>query len=256
MSGRYYISVVGKALDVLEALRDAERLSLSELSKRLGQPRSSLFRVLSTLESRGYVDHLPDDDGYALGLAAASLAGRQTFASGLRRRARPVLEKLAAKLGETVNLGLLLGPEIVYVDMVESHYAMRMSVNIGSRSPVHSTSLGKAILAFAAPDIDTETLVPPKLEPITPKTITTRERFMDELQSVRERGWSLDDEENEPGARCVGAPILNSAGYAIAAISVAGPVTRISDARVSEVAQSTVEAARKIEAELIAFKIA
>ena len=255
-AGRYYISVVGKALDVLEALRDAERLSLSELAQRLGQARSSLFRILDTLEARGYVEHLPDVDGYTLGLAAASLAGRHTVSSALRRLARPVMEELAHQLGETVNLGMLLGAEVVYVDMVESHYAMRMNVAIGSRSPAYSTSLGKALLAFAGPQVDLHKLLPPRLAAMTPNTITDRERLLEELQLVRERGWSLDDEENEPGARCVGAPIRGSSGHAVAAISVAGPVSRVSDARIPEVARLVTEAARRIEAEVAALKIA
>ncbi|HLT57565.1 MAG: IclR family transcriptional regulator [Limnochordales bacterium] len=255
-AGRYYIAAVGKALDVLEALRDAERLSLAELSERVGQPRSSLFRILDTLECRGYVEHLPDVDGYALGLAAASLAGRHTVSAALRRVARPVLTELAEELGETVNLGMLLGAEVVYVDMVESHYAMRMNVTIGSRSPAHSTSLGKALLAFAGPEVDLQRLLPPALPAMTPNTITDREQLLKELKVVRARGWSLDDEENEPGARCVGAPILGNQGSAVAAISVAGPASRLSDDRVPQVARLITAAAGKIAAELAVYKIA
>lgn len=245
MSERYHIAAIGKALDVLEALGDRP-LTLSELSERLRMPRSSLFRILATLASRGYVEHGHGAEGYVLGLAAVSLAGRHPFASVLRRVAHPVLEDLARAVGETANLGMLLGTEIVYVDMVEGPYAMRMNVDIGSRSPAHSTSLGKALLAFAGPEAEVEALLPGELPAKTARTITSRESFIEELRAVRERGWSLDDEETEPGARCVGASVLNSKGHAVAAVSVAGPVTRISDARPKAVAACTVEAARRI----------
>lgn len=250
MSKRYHIASLGKALDVMEALRDEGRLSLSDLSERLSQPRSSLFRILVTLESRGYVEHLPNGQGYALGATIVSFATGQSFAFLVRRKARPVLERLATELGETVNLGLLVGTDIVYVDMVESHFSMRMNVAVGSRSPAHSTALGKAVLAFAEPGVTLDSMFPPELTPMTDKSLRTRDELKNDLTIVRARGWSSDDGENEPGARCIGAPILNGAGHAIAAISVAGPMSRITDDRVEKVAQLTIEAAKQIQDEL------
>src|SRR5690606_16212980 len=250
MTGPYHIAVLFRSLDVLEALRDAGRLSLSELSQRLGLPRSSVFRILVTLESRGYVEHLPNEQGYALGAAAVTLANGEYFAAFLCRRARPVLERLASQLGETVNLGMLVGTEIVYIDMVESHFSMRMNVTVGSRNPAYSTALGKALLAFCRPGLDLDLLFPDQLPQITAKTIRSREELKRHLELVRSRGWSMDDEENEPGARCIGAPILGADGHALAAISVAGPVSRLTDGRVDEVARLALAAAQQIQEEL------
>ena len=164
---------------------------------------------------------------------------------------QPLIADLWEEFDETVNLGLLTDQRIAYVAMIESRQGLRMSARPGSRDPLHSTSLGKAMLAFL-PEARRDDLIAASLPlaKLTPKTITAPSALLAELELTRARGYAIDDEENETGAICVGAPILNGEGEAIAGLSISGPVSRIDGRRVELFAAKLVSACGDISRQM------
>lgn len=242
----YQIAVLDRALDVLEALEHAdEPLGTTELARRLGTTKSAVFRILVTLEQRGYVTKDPTTTRYSLGARLASLGERALSGIDLRHVARPVLERLHHAFQETVNLGVLESREIVYIDMIESSHGLRMAARIGSHHPAYSTALGKAMLAFLPADELAQAL-PEHLAPQTEQTITDRGKLLEALAETRAAGTAQERGENETGARCVGVAIFDQRGHPTAAISVSGPETRIDDDRAGEIARALRDASREI----------
>ncbi|HEY7033571.1 MAG TPA: IclR family transcriptional regulator [Thermomicrobiales bacterium] len=242
----YSIAVLDRALDVLEALADAsEPLGVTELARRVGATKSAAYRILANLERRGYVGKDATTARYSLGSRLAYLGQRSLGTFDLRQVARPVLAELNRRFHETVNLGVLEGDEVVYIDMVESHHGLRMAARVGARDFVHSTALGKAMLAFSPPEAIQRRLQRP-LPRRTAHTITDPTQLAAELDRVRARRVAEDRAENELGARCVAAPIFDHAGVVIGAISLSSPETRLDDARAAEVAVAVREAAQEI----------
>ncbi|MEA2583249.1 MAG: IclR family transcriptional regulator, regulon repressor [Thermomicrobiales bacterium] len=242
----YSIAVLDRALDVLEALADAaEPLGVTELARRVGATKSAAYRILANLERRGYVSKDPTTARYSLGTRLAYLGQQSLGTFDLRQVARSVLEELYRSFHETVNLGVLEGDEVVYIDMVESHHGLRMAARVGARDTVHSTALGKAILAFLPPEAIDRRLQRP-LPRRTEHTITDPGLLAAELARVRARGVAEDHGENELGARCVAAPIFDHGGSVVAAISVSSPESRLDDPRAAEVATAVRAAAQEI----------
>lgn len=244
-AGQYGIAVLDRALDVLEALAEAPgdaSLGVSEIARRIGATKTAAFRILVNLERRGYVDKDPATATYALGTRLAYLGERSLSAIDLRGAARPMLAELHRRFGETVNLAVRDGAEIVYVDMIESGHGLRMAARIGGRDALHSTALGKAILAFLPPEARDD-LLRGGLPARTGQTITEPVKLLAELARVRERGFAEDRGENEVGARCLGAPIFDHRGAVAGAISISAPDSRLDDARAAVAAAAVVEGA-------------
>jgi IclR family acetate operon transcriptional repressor len=246
----YSIAVLDRALDLLEALAEAPAgapLGVSEVARRAGVTKSAAFRILANLERRGYVAKDPVSARYTLGTQLVYLGERSLGAIDLRAAARPALEALRRRFGETVNLGVREGAEVVYVDMIESSHGLRMAARVGGRDHLHSTALGKAILAFLPPAERDQLLHAPGALPVrTERTITDPVKLRAELERVRERGIAEDRDENEVGARCLGAPIFDHRGLVAGAISLSAPDSRLDDARAAEVAVAVGEEAAAI----------
>lgn len=222
---KYLVEAVARAFDILEAFRDSEELTLTEISRRVGLNTSRVFRLLHTLVECGYVERSHDGARYSLGVKLFERAA--CVRRDLRQISLPFMHQLLEKFNETVNLGILKNGEILYIEMLESSQPFRMAAAVGSRSPVHSTALGKAIVAYL-PESDLRDLIAPKrLLKLTERTIVDPEKLKRELQSVRWRGYAIDNEETEPGAACIGAPVFDSSAKPIAAISLSGPAGRI-----------------------------
>ncbi|MBI3980005.1 MAG: IclR family transcriptional regulator [Chloroflexi bacterium] len=243
----YDVAVLGKALDLLEALVGSNELGLSELCLRTDVNKTSAFRVLSTLESRGYVAKHPETRKYRPGPKLVALSSALVSGLNLVQCARPVLQALQAEFGETVNLGILSDGHVLYVDMLESRHGLRTAARVGSRDALHATALGKAMLAFLPTDRANRLLASLSLTAITPRTITSLDALERELALARQRGYAIDDQENETGARCVGVPILDSARRPGAAISVSGPAWRLADDLVGLIGARLIDAASEIE---------
>ncbi len=221
------LSTVAKTLRVLEAFSYAQPvLGVSELARKLGMGKSSVHRALSTLHEHGYVIKTPDDR-YRLGLKLHEMG--QLVVSGLRLHevAHDPLDRLRHETGESVHLAVLDGTEVVYIDRMESAAQMRMFSRVGMRMPAHVTSSGKCLLAFGSLEaIDRVTSA--ELTRRAPRTITTASMFRQVLAQVRIDGYAVSVEESEKGVASVGAPVFGRDGSCIAAVSLVGPVIRVS----------------------------
>lgn len=243
----YRIAAVCRSLDILEYLGEQRRaFGLPELSRALGIPKATLFRYLVTLEGRGYVRRAGDGDRFSLGLKILELSNHLLHAMTLHEVALPHMRQLQRRFRETVNLAVLEGCEIVYVEILESPQTFKMSSHVGGREIPHATSLGKAILAFLPLDeverIVSQTGFPSR----TSKTVCSLSQLQAELENVRHRGYAVDNEENEEGARCVGTPIFDHRGNIAAAISVSGPALRSSAEQIEEMGTALLEVASQI----------
>lgn len=247
---RYKVLVLAKALDVLDLLAIRGSMSLTELCQELGQPKSSVFRYLVTLEARGYVQRSSNGDEYSLGLKLIELGRVVTSQFTVYEIALPFMRKLVDAYGETVNLAILEGGKVVYLEILEGTHSIRMAARPGQHDFAHSTAIGKAILANS-PTAAVDNIVKQHgLPPRTPATITSLEKLRAELQRVNDMGYAIDDIENELSVRCVAAPIFNHHGTPIAAISVSGLADRIFGAKVELIGEELVEGTQTISQRL------
>lgn len=241
---RYSVRAVDKALRILETLgRESTDLGLVELSRGLLIEKSTLHRLLGTLEARGFVRKDPSSLRYSLGIRMLELGAAVTARSALGRAAAPVLDRLAVRCRQAVNLAVLDGDEILYVARRESPEPLRLTVEAGRRLPAHCTALGKSLLAFR-PLSEVRRLYSrrKRLRRFTPNTITNPREFLAHLEEVRRDGIAVDREELVLGLRCVGAPILDFTGYAVAAMSISAPAVTLSEERIGELRPMLVEA--------------
>jgi len=230
----YIIQAVSHALDLLEQFHgDVDELGVTELSKRLKLHKNNVFRLLATLESRGYIEQNRATENYRLGLKSLELG--QTFIKqmGLLRQAKPILEKLVAECNETSYVAIFKEGYIVYLDVVETDLTVRVVSRVGSRLPAHCTAAGKIHLAFMSEE-EIEAVLPAELKEYTPTTITDRAALKKELQEVTEKGYAIDNEELDPGVRCVAAPIRDYTRRIVGAVSISGPSMRLNDERIEK----------------------
>jgi IclR family acetate operon transcriptional repressor len=239
-------STVAKALGIVDILADRADtgISLAELSAVLGMPKSTAYRYLSTLIELGLAER-NNADRFRLGTRVIELAGTYLAKSDLRNESQPILAELAEESGETIHLAVPDGIEVVYIAKVESRHAWGMLSLIGTRLPMYCTALGKSILAFSSEGLIRKVLADPPL-PRTASTITTAAALESELALVRSRGFAIDDEENEVGICCVGAPIIDYAAQAIGAISISGPRERMDRERCVQLGPRVRDAAHQI----------
>lgn len=214
---RYVVQAVDRALDVLEAFHGGEETSLNAISKRVGLNKSRTFRLLCTLSRRGYVERTPNGLGYTLGLKLFERAAH--FRRDLKQSALPFMDRLRKEFNETVNLAVIHAGKLLYLNILESSQPFRMAAVVGSQMPIHTTSLGKSMMAYSHED-EFASLV---------KALAPNEsrRLKKDLDAVRERGYACDREENEPGVSCIGAPIFDDTERPVAAISISGPTGRM-----------------------------
>ena len=221
------VRVLHKTLDILEAIKSRESgYRLADLTRTVELPKATVYRILTTLEARGYLDRAPDGS-YRVARKLFDLQRPFSVEQILNRAAQPVMEKLVASCKETVNLGVLDAGEVVVINTVESPQAVRMSSKIGNRRHLHSTALGKVFLA-GLPEREFLRLIRLKgLPKLTPYTIVTKADLMAEIQTVRSQGFAMDNQENEMEGRCVGAPIQGPDGRVVGALSISGPLYRM-----------------------------
>lgn len=228
---------VTKAFLILEFLANTdEPVELATLSRTLNMNKSTAYRFLSTMESLGYVNQNGETERYSLGSKALWLASKFLDNLDLRAQAYPTLKQLREETGETIHLAYLDHFEVVYVDKLDGKSPVKMASRIGNRMPSHCTGLGKALLAFL-PESEWERYVQTVgLSPLTKNTITEPYTFYEHLRMIREKGYAIDNSENEEGIRCVALPIRDHTGSVIAAISIAGWIISMTPDRDSELA--------------------
>jgi DNA-binding IclR family transcriptional regulator len=235
-SERNRSSSLRRALGILEALVEpsaaGRRLSLADLAAVTGLNKTTLLRLTEPLQEVGLLSR--DDQGrFGLGVGALTLGEAYLAGLDLRTVARPFLEELVAESGETAHLVVFEEPYVVYLDKLDSPSTVRMHSRVGGRMPLYCTAAGKAMLAWLPTDVVDRVLSQP-MPAHTEHTLTSPDALRQNLDEVRKRGWSLDDVENEPDIRCVGAPIFDRSGAVVAACSLSGPDQRITRAKAYE----------------------
>jgi len=214
------VNSVGKALDVLQAFdQGTPSMSIGQLSVQLRMPKSSVHRLVATLEQRGYLTRESGSGKYRLGAKVLQLGSVALAGLDLRQSARPHLEQLGRELGDTVHLAVLEDGDVIYIDKIESPRKVQMISHVGGRAPAHCTGLGKAMLAYR-PEQEIRSMVARRgLRAYTPATITNVEELLGHLAAVRLRGYAIDQGEHESMVRCVAAPIWDYQDCVIAAVS-------------------------------------
>jgi DNA-binding IclR family transcriptional regulator len=247
----YRVQVLDRALAALDVLANrSTECGLVELCTALRLHKSTVHRLLMVLERHRLVDRNPDTGRYRLGLKLFELGSKAIAALDLRELARPYMIRLQSETQETVNLGVLDQGDVLYVAKVDSRRTLRMAARVGHRYPAYCTSLGKAMLAGLL-EQEVDAIVPQSgLKRKTPTTITTVEALKADLSRIRKRGYAIDNEENEEGARCVGAAIWDHRGRPQAAISVSAPAVRMDGMKLEAAAEAVMRAARDISREL------
>jgi IclR family transcriptional regulator, KDG regulon repressor len=240
---------VARAIQILEFLGNHEGANVTEISQRLGFPKSTSHEILSTLEQENIIAK-DQHNRYHLGLKLFELGSMAQTDLEIRRVASPYVKQLNAELDETVHLTVLEGDQVLYVDCLESSKRLRTYSVLGIRAPLYCTSVGKAILAFLDEERREALLAAMRLEKFTENTITDKAFLTDELQMIAQRGYAVDNMEHEDGLRCVGAPIRNHAGRVFAAISVSGPSQRITLGNVSQIGKVVMAQAANISEQL------
>src|SRR5579863_2026233 len=238
---------VERALSMLEAVAlEPEGLSNAEISRRLEIPKSSASYILRTLETQGYLNRDATSGKYRVGLKILSLSRGALSGLDVREVALPIMRHLVEKTSLTCHLAILDGPEAVYIEKVEPPGFIRMDTWVGRRMRVHATSVGKALVAHIPQDRLEKIVAERSMEKRTPKTITTVARLLKELEKVRVQGYAVDDEENNLGARCVGAPVFNDRGTIEAGLGLSGTTQQVSPHTMPRIVDALKDAARNI----------
>jgi len=242
---------VERALGMLEAVSaEPEGLSNADISRKLQIPKSSASYILRTLERQGYLHRDPQSGKYRVGLKILSLSRGALSGLDVREVALPVMRNLMEKTSLTCHLAILDGPEAVYIEKVEPQGFIRMDTWVGRRMRVHATSVGKSLVAYIPQEQLEKIVVERPMEKRTPKTITTLPRLLKELERVRTLGYSVDDEENNLGARCLGAPVFNQQGMIEAAIGLSGPISQVNPQTMPRIVEALKDAARHVSMQL------
>jgi DNA-binding IclR family transcriptional regulator len=224
---QYTVQSVDRALDILGSFDyNTEELGVTQLANRLGLHKNNVFRLLATLEVRGYIEQDRKTGNYRLGLKTFEIGSVFLHQLGLRRQARPILEELVDKCNETAYLAVTDGPDVVYVLMHETSHTVRVIPRLGHRLPAHCTASGKAQLAFESKDRLLQLFKDRSLRRLTENTITNVDRLQEQLAEVTRQGFAVDNEELEYGVRCVAAPVRDYSHKVVAAVGLSGPVSR------------------------------
>jgi DNA-binding IclR family transcriptional regulator len=236
---------VDRALAILRAFEAGPGdLGVTELAARAGLSVSTAHRLTRALCTAGLLRQEPRSERYQLGPALVVLGRRAEDQLGYAR-VLPVLESLAEATGESVNLGIRSGDEVLVILDVPSRQPLRFDQAPGTRVPIHTSAMGKCLLAFAA-DPGAAVADLGRLGRATDRTITTRAALVEELERVRATGWAVNDEERHPGVRAVAAPVLDAAGVARAAVAIQAPALRLADPEIPRLALTVAAAARQV----------
>ncbi|MEE9427839.1 MAG: HTH-type transcriptional regulator BhcR [Paracoccaceae bacterium] len=234
------------ALDLLDVLANADGMTLSELSVRLSRSPSTIYRILNTYSLRSIVEIDPVQQTWHIGPASFRLGSAFLRRSSILERARPVMRSLMEKIGETANLGIEKSNQIVFISQVEAAETIRAFFPPGTQSPLHASGIGKAILAQYSPKRLQQLIAKIPLEKYTPNTITGPEKLIADLETIRTKGYAIDNEEREMGMRCIAAPIIDNFGDPIAGISVSGPTHRMTEDRFAQIGELVSQAGKRL----------
>ncbi len=223
------VQVLDRSLKLLDLVASGDGAALTDLSDQSGMAPSTVHRLLTSLAGHGMVTHDAETGAWTIGLKAFEIGNAFLRFRKLGTISRPFLKQLMERSGETANIGIEDGGDVVFISQVESHAPMRAFFRPGRRGPIHASGIGKAILSTWGDDEINRLLVTRPLPRFTENTRDTLPKLLADLEAIRTRGWSIDNEEHTLGMRCLAAPIFNEYGEAIAGISVSGPAVRLPD---------------------------
>ncbi len=228
------IQVLDRAIGILEAVAAVDGITLTSLAHQTGTTTSTAHRILTTLESNGFVIMDKERKLWFIGVGAFQIGN-----GFLRNRkvvdiARPLMRDLMSETEESVNLGIEDAGTVVYLAQIECHNPIRAFHRPGTRTTIHSSAMGKAILSTWTDQSIRKLMEKVGMPGYTRKTLTDDRRFFADLEKTRERGWAFDDEEATIGMRCVAAPVYNEFSEVVAAVSISGPTTRLTYDRIGE----------------------
>ena len=245
------IQSIDRTLQVLELFSlERPEWGVTEISKALNIYKSNVHNILSTLAEKSFVEKDPKTNKYKLGIKFFELGSVVIKNMNLRKITHPYIEKLSKEFNETVHLGVLDKGRVVSIEREESDKSLCSHIEIGKRTPLHCTAVGKAIMAYLSED-EVSLIVKEKgLEKYTENTITNKKDLENEFKKIREQGYAVDNMEHEEGVRCVASPIRDYTGKVIASMSVSGPAFRINESNIPNIVKKVKENCNCISKEM------
>lgn len=240
------VQALDRALGLLSDLARADEKTLTELSLKTGMAPSTAHRLLVTMQRHGIVAYDEITQNWMVGVEAFRIGSSFVRRMKVVQAGRPIMRELMEATGETANLAVADAGEVVFVSQVETHEAIRAFFPPGTRGPMHASGIGKALLSELPREAVQRILQKRGLYSFTPKTFTSTDALFADLKRIRNRGWSIDDEERNIGMRCLAAPIYNEHGEAVAGVSISGPSVRLSDEKLGEYGPVVKRAAARI----------
>ena len=246
MADEHGVQSIERALDIIEAVAANKNSSvLTEIAEKVGLHKSTAYRIISTLLKRGYLKKNADGT-YKIGLKLIEAVSYYIDSLELQTEVRPYIAQITAKFGLTSHLGILESDKVVYIEKMDIFSNIKLYSQIGLRMHAYCSSLGKCLLANFSNTQLRSIMGKTEFTRFTPNTITTIEALQKEIDSVRQRGWAIDDEEFEIGHRCIGAPVYDYRGDIIAAISASGSTTILTNERIPEIVEYLKQTAAEI----------
>ncbi len=245
------VNSVDRALSIVELISNhSDGLGITEIGEKLDLHKSTVHRLLQTLIYKGFVVQDNNSRNYMISFKLFEIGQRKVEGLDILEISKKHIKRLVKQVNETVHLVVRDKNEVAYIDKMEADNTISMSSKIGRRSPMYSTSVGKAILAYSE-KLDIEKIwKSSEIIKFTENTITDYEKFIEELDKIKQQGYAIDNEEHELGVRCIGVPVFNRFGEVEAAISVSGPAMRMDKEKIDRIKKDVMESAREIGREL------
>jgi DNA-binding IclR family transcriptional regulator len=245
------IRAINRICDILNSFSEDDRaLSLTEISRRIGLPKSTTYRFLEALESQGMLTREPQNQGFQLGYQLIRWGTLAQNGLDLRNLAIPILQELSTATGETAILSVRYGTVGIWLEVVESRQPVRLTRRVGQRLWLHAGASSKVLWAFL-PEAEREQLFQEvELVPLRPSTITEPEAMRAELAAIRQRGYATSFEETDEGAMGIAAPVYNHTGQLVAGIGIAAPLSRVPPERIAPLAEQVLAAGRALSLQL------
>ncbi|MBF9052879.1 helix-turn-helix domain-containing protein [Rhodobacterales bacterium LSUCC1028] len=242
------VQALDRALAVMEVVAQKPGLRLSELAEETGQATATLYRALTTLQTRGMVECDEMQQVWHIGAGAFQIGSAFLRRTNVVERSRAGMTRLMRETGETANLGVEMQDEVLFLTQVETHEAIRAFFPPGTRAPMHVSGIGKALLAWLPPAHVQSIILKRGLSAFTPHSLTDEAALRADLDQARTRGFAIDDQERAEGMRCIAAPIFNVHREPVAGISISGPAFRLSLTRSMDFGGMVREAADQVTA--------
>jgi DNA-binding IclR family transcriptional regulator len=239
-----------RALEILELFEKNSELSISEISEKMDLSKSTVYGLVNTLTTKGFLEQFDVTKKYKLGIKNFELGNCVEKRMDLRMEARPYFEMLSNLFHETIHLAKHYDGEIVYLEKISGSDFSIVSSQIGHRAPMHCTGVGKVQLAYLSEEYLERYVFSKPMKKYTKNTIVTKEDLLKELEKLRQNGYVLDDEEIEIGLRCVAVPILGQGSNILAGISVSAPTGRMSDEKVDCISKELKEISKKLSKQM------